>query len=173
MPKGLREEKFAALAKLSLHGPDWSDCPSGWRDPFLPTAAGAWAVFPKLKDFFVYDGSGVMPGRTWIIAPDTESLAARWSRLIAERNSEKKELFFHAHLRKGKPGDKHVRKKITEGLSGHEERFGAVIDDHQPSIAATRYGFRFLDRQWIIPDARLITSQILLFGSGILIGKCI
>ena len=39
LPKGRREEKFAALAKLSLQGPDWTDCPSGWRDPFLPAAS--------------------------------------------------------------------------------------------------------------------------------------
>ena len=158
LPKGLREEKFVALSKLSLHGSGWTDCPSGWRDPFLPTASGAWATFPALKDLFIYDGSGVMPGRTWIIAPDVESLKARWSRLIAEKDADKKELLFHPHLRKNKPGDKHVRKVISEGLNGHEERRGAVISDKEPIVAPTRYGFRFLDRQWIIPDARLINQ---------------
>jgi hypothetical protein len=69
LPKGRREDKFVALAKLSLHGPDWAECPSGWRDPFLPAATGAWATFPALTDLFIYNGSGVMPGRTWIIAP--------------------------------------------------------------------------------------------------------
>jgi hypothetical protein len=90
LPKGQREEKFAALAKLSLHGPEWIDCPRGWRDPFLPSATGAWATFPALKDFFIYDGSGVMPGRTWIIAPDADSLKTRWSRLVAEKDVDKK-----------------------------------------------------------------------------------
>ena len=51
LPKASREEKFAALANLSLQGPDWSNCPTGWRDPFLPAATGAWAAFPALKDF--------------------------------------------------------------------------------------------------------------------------
>ncbi len=142
LPKGPREEKFAALAKLSLHSPDWHDCPSGWRDPFLPTATGAWATFPALKELFIYDGSGVMPGRTWIIAPDVESLRARWARLVAEKNPDQKELLFHPHIRKGKPGDKHVRKEVAESLSGHEERPGAVINDHKPIIAPTRYGFQ-------------------------------
>ena len=72
LPAGQREEKFAALGKLSLDSPDWVDCPTGWRDPFLPAATGAWATFPALGDFFIYNGSGVMPGRTWIIAPDVE-----------------------------------------------------------------------------------------------------
>jgi hypothetical protein len=156
--KGIREEKFAELAQLTLHGPDWVNCPSGWRDPFLPASAGAWATFPSLKDLFIYDGSGVMPGRTWIIAPDAESLKARWLRLVAEKDPDKKELLFHPHLRKNQPGDKHVRKAITEGLAGYEERLGAVIDDKKSVIEPIRYGFRSFDRQWIIPDARLINQ---------------
>ncbi len=158
LPKGLREEKFAALSKLSLHGSHWTDCPSGWRDPFLPMAAGAWMTFPALKELFVYDGSGVMPGRTWIIAPDVGSLKARWSRLVAENDPNRKELLFHPHLRKGKPGDKHAKKAIAEGLAGHEARLEAVIGEAKPAIEPTRYGFRSFDRQWIIPDARLINQ---------------
>ena len=86
LPLGTRETKFAALAAISLGDSDWADGPSGWRDPFLPAATGLWATCPALKDLFLYDGSGVMPGRTWIIAPDAESLNARWTRLINEKN---------------------------------------------------------------------------------------
>jgi hypothetical protein len=134
------------------------DCPSGWRDSFLPAATGAWATFPALADFFVYNGSGVMPGRTWIIAPDAASLHARWKRLTEEKNPAKKAELFHPHLRNGVPGDKHVDKVISQGLSGYATRLQPVRDDHEPAIAPTRYGFRFLDRQWIIPDARLINQ---------------
>jgi hypothetical protein len=77
LPKGRRELKFEALGKLSLNEPGWIDCPSGWRAPFLPAATGPWATFPALADLFVYNGSGVMPGRTWVIAPDAESLRER------------------------------------------------------------------------------------------------
>jgi len=63
-----------------------------------------------------------MPGRTWIIAPDLQSLKGRWSRLLTEKHPEKKELLFHPHLRNNKPGDKHVRKALAEALSGQEER---------------------------------------------------
>lgn len=152
LPKGLREEKFAALAKLSLHGSDWTDCPSGWRDPFLPAATGAWATFPALREFFIYDGSGVMPGRTWIIAPDAISLNERWTRLIKEKDPVKKELLFHPH----EGGDKTVSKGSKAGLVGHEHRAESVQNDHKPAITSTRYGFRSFDRQWIIPDPRLI-----------------
>ncbi len=158
LPKGRREDKFVSLSKLSLNGAGWSDCPDGWREPFLPEATGAWATFPALKDIFIYDASGVMPGRTWIISPDYESLVERWSQLVAEKKAEKKELLFHPHLRNKEPGDKHVRKSISEGLEGHEERLEAVIDDKKPVIEPTRYGFRSFDQQWIIPDARLINQ---------------
>lgn len=152
LARGSREEKFAELAKLSLHADSWTNCPTGWRDPFLPAAVGAWATYPAIKGLFIYDGSGVMPGRTWIIAPDLVSLNARWTRLISEKDLTKKELLFHPH----EGGDKTVSKPSKAGLPGHEFRPEAVKSDHQPMIAPTRYGFRSFDRQWIIPDTRLI-----------------
>jgi Type ISP C-terminal specificity domain len=152
LPEGKREKKFEALGKLSLHDTDWRNCPSGWREPFLPAATGAWADFPALTDLFIYNGSGVMPGRTWIIAPDAVSLEARWSRLMGEKDAAKQEMLFHPH----EGGDKTVSKSARSGLSGHEYRATAVKDDTNPSITPTRYGFRSFDRQLIIPDTRLI-----------------
>jgi len=158
LPKGRREEKFAAFAALSLDGAAWMDCPSGWRDPFLPASAGAWPRYPSLNDLFIYNGSGVMPGRTWVIAPDAESLRERWSILTRERDVARKQTLFHPHLRDGKPGDKHIRKTVAKGLMGHAARLSAVINDQEPCIEPVRYGFRSFDRQWIIPDARLINQ---------------
>jgi len=158
LPTGRREDKLKALETLSLDGPGWADALSGWREPFFPAATGVWATFPALKDFFVYDGSGVMPGRTWVIAPDPQSLRDRWDRLVAETDATKKEILFHPHLRLGVPGDKHLRKTVAKGLPAHEERRGAVLDDDGPVIVPVRYGFRSFDRQWIIPDTRLINQ---------------
>ena len=158
LPEGRREEKFAALAKLSLSDAGWTDCPTGWRDPFLPALGGAWRDFPALDDLFVYNGSGVMPGRTWVIAPDAASLRARWLALTREKDAVKKEILFHPHLRGGEPGDKHIRKKVTKALAGHAHRTPAVIDDRGQCSEPIRYGFRSLDRQWIIADARLINQ---------------
>lgn len=158
LPKGRRDPKFDALKALSLGGEGWVECPTDWRAPFLPAATGAWAEFPALKDLFVYDGSGVMPGRTWVIAPDAETLSVRWSKLINERNLLNKAVLFHPHLRNDAPGDKHIDKEIRTGLRGHEARLAPVSQERNSEIPATRYAFRFLDRQWIIPDARLINQ---------------
>mgnify|MGYP003344769145 CR=1 FL=1 len=46
---------------------------------------------------FNYNGLGCMPGRTWVIAPDKQTLEQRWNILIYERNPDKKERLFHPH----------------------------------------------------------------------------
>jgi hypothetical protein len=159
LEKGRREAKFVELNKLSLHKSDWVDSPTEWRAPFLPAAEGAWGKFVSLDGLFIYDGSGAMPGRTWVIAPDQPSLKGRWSKLVSEKDFVKKEILFHPHLRDGKPGDKHVRKKLAEGLAGHEPRLQAVSDDKGVAISPIRYALRSFDRQWIIPDGRLINQS--------------
>jgi Type ISP C-terminal specificity domain len=79
-------------------------------------------------------------------------------RFLPKANDDRKDVLFHPHLRGGNPGDKHLRKSITNGLAGHEARLFAVINDHGPCIKPIRCGFRSFDRQWIIPDARLINQ---------------
>lgn len=158
LPAGRREEKFAALAALSLDAEGWIDGPGDWRAPFLPQLGGAWADFTPLRALFRYDGSGVMPGRTWIIAPDKETLERRWARLVSEKNAATKELLFLPHLRNGKPGDKHSNKTIKEGLTGHEFRAVSVAKDKASVVEPAAYAVRSFDRQRIIPDARLINQ---------------
>lgn len=146
-----RAKKFEALASIGLDRDGWVDCPTGWREPFLPASTGAWSTYLRLEDFFVYHGSGVMPGRTWVIAPDADSLVKRWQALV-DAPIEKKEDLFHPHLQ----GDKTATKRGTKGLPGHEARLQPVAADHGACVVPVRYGFRSFDRQWIIPDNRLI-----------------
>jgi hypothetical protein len=98
-----------------------------------------------------------MVGRTWVIAPDTDSLRERWKALIAETDLTTKANLFHPHLHDGKPGDKHIDKGVKEQLSGSSsQRTFSVTQDKASVIEPVRFGFRSFDRQWIIPDARLI-----------------
>src|ERR1039458_7493983 len=157
LPAGHRTEKFATLGTLTIGGKAWVDCPTGWRAPFLPASTGAWATYPSLEELFIYNGAGVMPGRTWIIGPDGESLNRRWQALITAP-AEEKETLFHPHLRGGKLGDKHSKKIVANALAGYEPRSNAVAHDNAACLPPTRYGFRSFDRQWIIPDSRLINQ---------------
>ena len=156
LPSGHRDEKFAALGTITLDDSGWTDCSSDARASFFPRATGAWAEFAPLEDLFTYDGSGVMPGRTWVIAPDHDSLERRWEALQAESDPETKETLFHPHLLGGEVGDKHVNKTPGQGIYGHEFRRGSVGSDTGAVVRPVRYGHRSFDRQWIIPDGRLI-----------------
>lgn len=155
LPGGHRPEKFKALAGLRIDSKAWVKCPSDWRAPFLPASHRAWATYPKLEDLFIYNGSGVMPGRTWIIAPDVESLERRWEKLVHAPAALKEDLF-HPHLSNGKLGDRHTERVLREGLPGYEPTTRTVAAEHGSCIKPVRYGFRSFDRQWIIPDNRLI-----------------
>ena len=158
LPAGNRNSKFKALASISLDDDQWNDCPADPRAPFLPKSVGQWAGYAPLADLFEYDGAGVMPGRTWVIAPDRHSLQQRWERLKSESDPETKQSLFHPHIRGGKPGDKHVNKPLRQGLYGHEYRSVPVASDIAAVIPPIRYAYRSFDRQWIIPDGRLINQ---------------
>ena len=153
---GHRTAKFEALGKVTLSDDGWMDCPVDWRAPFLPASTGAWASYPVLENLFVYNGSGVMPGRTWIIAPDAESLHRRWKKLVDAPAGEEKETLFHPHLHGVKVGDKHSNRSATKALAGQELRLISVAADKGTCLPPVRYGFRSFDREWIIPDIRLI-----------------
>ncbi len=157
LPAGKREEKFAALAKLKLGSKVWQDCPTDWRAPFLPAASGDWASYPALDELFAYNGSAVQPMRVWVIAPDADSLKRRWQALISAKQTEKAVLF-HPTLRGGKPSDRHIDSVVRYGLAGHEPRTVPLAKETEPCLPPVRYGHRSFDRQWIIPDPRVITQ---------------
>jgi hypothetical protein len=151
LPKGKREEKFEALSKLSLVGSDWQEGASGWREPFLPEQGGAWAGYPSLSDFFVWSSPGVKTHRTWVIAPDSQTLKDRWEILQKEKNPEKKEHLFHPDR------DRYLTKVVKVDLGAYHVRASTVAEDKEPVVASVRYAYRSLDRQYIIPDHRLLS----------------
>ncbi|HET6535465.1 MAG TPA: type ISP restriction/modification enzyme [Sphingomicrobium sp.] len=167
LAKGRREAKFEELKSVSLASKGWVDGASDWRAPFLPELTGGWADFVPLDSVLGDCGSGVMPGRTWIIAPDAQALEKRWKRLLDEKVSEEQAKLFHPH----EGGDRTIS-KATDGLPGKGRlasiEFGLQNRDSvdpEKKVAALDalklqksegYGFRSFDRQWIIPDKRLI-----------------
>lgn len=155
---GLRKDKFAELEAITLAGSGWANGPSDWRAPFLAEAKGDWAGFPNLDALFDYDGSGVQPGRTWVIAPDKDSLQQRLTALVREKNLEKKEDLFLPHTRDGVPGDRHIRKVLKAALPQFSHPLTAVVDITKPELVAARYAYRSFDRQWIIADSRFINQ---------------
>jgi hypothetical protein len=158
LPEGRRDQKFEALAGLTIDGLGWQDCPTEWRAPFLPASTGDWTTYPALDELFAYNGSGTQAKRTWVIAPDDSSLCSRWDAMIAEPNLDKKEELFHPTLRKGVPADRHIRSVVREPIPGFSPTLTTVADETGICIRPVRYAFRSFDRQWIIPDSRVITQ---------------
>lgn len=175
LAKGRREQKFEELKSITLAGGGWSDCPCDPRAPFLPELREGWGAFAPLDAVIGDCGSGVMPGRTWIIAPDEVSLKQRWQRLVEEPKADKRAMLFQPHMRDGKPGDRHIGKTGKALWWPQREVLTAVEDapkqvDHEDQKlrllarralageAPVRYGFRSFDRQYILPDARVINQ---------------
>ena len=92
LARGDRQAKFDQLAQLGLDGDSWQPCPDGWREPFLPAARAAWTSYPELDEILRWSGSGIMPGRTWVVAPDKPTLQRRWDKLIAADEPKQREL---------------------------------------------------------------------------------
>jgi hypothetical protein len=152
LPEGSREDKFAAIATIGLDDTGWDEAPKDWRMPFLPAAAANWGSYPALDDLFLYNGSGVMTGRTWVIAPDAESLKKRWKRLVDEKDATEKAKLFHPH----EGGDRTVTRLVKDPLEGHPHPPISVSDDRGNGAAPIAFAFRSFDRQWLLPDNRLI-----------------
>jgi hypothetical protein len=94
---------------------------------------------------------GVKTHRTWVISPDAEALEERWGVLRNEKDPKKKEHLFHADR------DRSITKVVTVDLGTHAVRSLTVARDAGPVVTPCRYAFRSFDRQWIIPDHRLLS----------------
>lgn len=146
---GERTEKFAELESITLDGDGWTMASDNPRAPFAAVGDRAWTRHPLLDDLFVYDGSGVMPGRTWVIAPDAASLTKRTEALQSEKDVvRQRELFSEGAGLK-------VDKALKEALPGFALRRKPIGVDNSAE-AAVRYAFHSLDRQWILPDKRVL-----------------
>ena len=157
LPEGHRTAKFEALQGLTLNDAGWRDCPTEGRAPFLPTTSRQWSQFPLVDDLFVYGGSGVQPMRVWVIAPDAVSLVSRWRRLV-EAPADQKQTLFHPTLRGGLPADRHIDSVVRDPIPGYSQNLQSIVEDTGACLPPVRYGGRSFDRQWIIPDARVITQ---------------
>jgi hypothetical protein len=147
--RGPREKKFEELASITLELDGWEVCPPEWRAPFLPTGRGEWTAYPSLDDLLPYSGSGMMPGRTWPIAPDPQTLRVRWEQLVAAPLTGKAELF-----REHKT-DRRIHTILGDNLPGYPKK-GSIAEETGTCPEPVRVGYRSFDRQWIIPDKRLI-----------------
>jgi len=150
LPVGNREDKFVALAGIGLTDAGWEHAATGWRGTFLPASSATWSSYPHLDDLLGYSGSGTMPGRTWVIAPDQDTLRQRWNTLTQARPADKPEMLSEHKT------DRRVDTVLSDNLPGYPPTNTPIGAEAGACPTPERIGFRSFDRQWIIPDKRLI-----------------
>lgn len=124
----------------------WQRGPDGWDAPLVAEAAGSHDDWPRLADLLPWQHSGAQWKRTWPVGETREVLVERWRALLA---ADDRRAAFH------------------ESEAWTVARAGADLFDNSPLVpieslardapapAIVRYGWRALDRQWCLADARL------------------
>ena len=148
---GPQAEKFADLAGIHLDGDGWHNARASWTAPLTPAAAGSWDTYPALSDLMPWYSPGVFPIRTWIRAPNSETLCKRWRKLLAETDPGKQADMF----RKSHDATLDKVQKPLPGLDVHKAS-GSIRLDHDSEPRPVLIGYRSFDRQWILPDSRLM-----------------
>jgi hypothetical protein len=147
---GRRAEKFAALQEITLDGEGWRPVRTGWKAPLTPAASGDWDSHPALGDIFPWTSPGVTGNRRWPFAPSPQDLQRRWTALRAESDEvRRRELFKETR-------DRSLRKSIRPLPGIAQATEGSLEHDRGPMLAPVRIGYRSFDRQWLVPDARVL-----------------
>ncbi|MFM9634487.1 MULTISPECIES: type ISP restriction/modification enzyme [Streptomyces] len=152
---GRQEEKYRQLAAINLFDEEqWRHARTDWRAPLTPAADSDWDDWPALDDLMPWRAPGVKPNRTWVYAPHPSILADRWRTLTSETDPERKKKLF-------KESDSARLDKAKEPLPGDDthKNSSPFNDETGEPPSPVRVGFRSFDRQWIIPDRRLLHRE--------------
>lgn len=149
---GRRSDKFAALASIHLDDGGWRDVRTEWTAPLTPAANSQWDTFPALSDLMPWYSPGVFPTRTWVYAPSPETLRQRLRTLVNEPDPQAQAAMF-------KEGRDATLTKVKDPLPGtdvHQQTLTPVRTDRSTRPRPVRVGYRSFDRQWVLPDSRLM-----------------
>ena len=149
---GRQADKFAALAAVGLDDDGWREARTGWTEPLTPAAAGSWDTYPALSDLMPWYSPGVFPTRTWVYAPNAETLRRRWRTLLGETDPQAQSEMF----KEGRDATMDKGKTPLPGSDTHHAFSGSLRLDHVTQPHPIRVGYRSFDRQWILPDSRLM-----------------
>jgi predicted helicase len=145
---GSRQEKFDTLRSIRLGDSRWQDCKKDWCDPFLPGRGAHWESYPQLSDLMPWTSRGVTTGRTWVYAPDRDTLGRRWHTFTRADIARRRVLFKEARDRK--------IHSVVSPLPGFRSNSRTLAEEKGDMLEPVRVGYRSFDRQWIIPDHRLM-----------------
>ena len=147
---GTRAEKLARLGQIGIA--DILDMvPGEGLDRMTPQSDSAYNAWPEIIDLFPWIRSGCKLGRTWPISETPAPLRSRWRQLIKTVPRARADLFIDTPS-----GQKTTSKPMPLLSNGPKLRSIEEIDLDDEPEGYEPYGYRSLDRQWIIADQRLI-----------------
>ncbi len=146
--EGSRAEKLDRLERVQdfadLH---FDTCPGDWSAPLRPRSTAAFFDWPALTGLMPWQHSGVEAKRTWPIAPEAGTLPRRWRALLAATDRR-------AAYRES--SDQTVHNDRAPLFPGTLAGPIAHLAADSPCPPVRPYGFRFLDRQFLIADGRVL-----------------
>ncbi len=148
----LREDKLRTLDSINdFRSLEWKDCPDDWHAPFRPAGTGAYFEWPLLTTVFPWQQSGVKAGRTWVIAPNVDTLERRWRVLVNADAVERPTLF------KDSPTGRKTGDTPTQ-LPPNSDKLEPILETPHtsPPPDSIRYAVRSFDRQYVFADARML-----------------
>ena len=148
--RGTRKEKLGRLDTIGPADPDWRKCRTGSRSSFRPEPAQTWDIYPALSELMPMRSRGVTAGRSWVYAPTPEILRSRWECFIAA-DAPRRRAMFHETKR-------YKIDREYPALPGFPRRAGSLANETGPCPEPVRVAYRSFDRQWLIPDKRLIAE---------------
>ncbi|MFD6682941.1 type ISP restriction/modification enzyme [Micromonospora parva] len=101
-----------------------------------------------MKQLFPESSRGVTAGRTWIYSPDADTLGRRWRRFTQAGESLRRRMLPESRDRK--------LDTVVRPLPGMPEQAGPLVAETGPAPTAVRVAYRSFDRQWVLPDSRLM-----------------
>ena len=146
--EGDRANKFAVLRQMNL-GQAHEEVDGEGLDRFVPLGSGDYYDWPEITDLFPWIHSGCQLKRTWPISENRATVNQRWRTLLEAVPRERDELMRATDARNS------AAKPMP--IAGRGERLRALkeLDRGDSPESIVRYGYRSLDRQWIIADNRL------------------
>jgi len=147
--EGTRDEKLSQLGKLDLLGAPVAAIEGTGLARLTPVSAAEYHEWPEISDLFPLIFPGVKAGRTWVLGPSSSLLKRRVAELLEHSLPQRPGLF------KDSPtGRKCVEPLGRTNMPGDWDRMPVSRMVDQPDLA--RYGYRSLDRQWVIADPRFL-----------------
>ena len=147
---GSEQKKLTTLDSVaSLGDLDWWECSREWSAPFYPAGTGTFSDWPAVTDVFPWQHSGSQLKRTWPISGAKDILDKRWRHLMEMPANKMRDAFRETRDRKVSGRYPTLLDAKVRGPSI------ATLHGKPSSPAMARYGFRSLDRQWVIADSRV------------------